>query len=407
MIDWSPASPFAREVVAAAASLRTDQVYLAGGAVRDLLLGRPFSDVDLVVTEGAEVLAEGLARRVGGRLRAYPQFLTFKVLRKGEPPVDITTARRETYASPGALPAVEPSSIEEDLLRRDFSINAIALEIRSGEIVDRCDGAEDLRQGLVRVLHDRSFLDDPTRILRGLRLAARLDFSVEERTQALLSAAVAGGAMNSVSRERLWRELRLAMNEREPIGALLALIDSGSIARLTGLQAVGEPLRRTLPRLDTVLRRHQETDREVALTGMVLRGRSDAVTLLSGSGFSSPRRQSILRLTALSEAEIAEDLTALSDDARIFESCRQYSAERLAFLAARDSTAAAAVGRCLAARRITLPFTGNDLGLEPGPHVGAALEQTREALSSGLIEGENALSFAREKALQYLRDHNR
>ena len=189
----------------------SEPVYLVGGAVRDLLLGRPRADVDLVV-EGD---AAGLAARLGGAGAEHERFGTVKVEVDGHE-VDIATARSETYPQPGALPVVAPAqSIEEDLDRRDFTINAMAIPL-DGEprLIDSRGGREDLERGLLRVLHARSFEDDPTRAIRAARYASRYGFTLEPETDRLLREA----DLATVSADRRRAELeRLAA---EPTGVV-------------------------------------------------------------------------------------------------------------------------------------------------------------------------------------------
>jgi tRNA nucleotidyltransferase (CCA-adding enzyme) len=197
------------ETVGAAAEA---PVYLVGGAVRDLLLGRGGADVDLVV-EGD---ATDLAGRLGAAPTEHERFSTAKVELAGRE-VDIAMARRESYPRPGALPVVEPAdSIGEDLGRRDFTINAMALPLRAPtELIDPYGGKADLAAGLLRVLHPASFVDDPTRALRAARYAARFDFALEPETERLLRATDLG----TVSADRRRAELlRLAAEAAAPRG---------------------------------------------------------------------------------------------------------------------------------------------------------------------------------------------
>src|SRR5215216_406156 len=163
-------------------------VYLVGGAVRDLVLGRERADLDLVV-EGDPA---ALGRRLGGEIRTHERFSTATVhLNGGE--LDLATSRSESYARPGALPDVRPAPLADDLARRDFTINAMALPI-TGEpkLIDPHCGLADLRRGTLRVLHERSFVDDPTRALRAARYAARYGFALEPETERLLRDADLG-----------------------------------------------------------------------------------------------------------------------------------------------------------------------------------------------------------------------
>ena len=204
--------------------------------MRDLLLERaPARDLDVVVEGDARPVAQALAERLGGKATIHDAFLTARVY-AGDHAYDLATARRERYPRPGALPEVEPAPLDEDLLRRDFTVNAIAANL-AGETRAAPDAREDLEAGRLRVLHDASFIDDPTRLLRLARYAARLNFGVDVRTMALARDAVAGGALDTVTGSRIGSELRLLLDE-PAAGAALGLAD-----QLGVLGALRPPLR--------------------------------------------------------------------------------------------------------------------------------------------------------------------
>jgi tRNA nucleotidyltransferase (CCA-adding enzyme) len=201
-----------------------ERAYLVGGAVRDLLLGAEHPDLDLAV-EGD---AAALARRLGGQVTEHERFATATVEVDGVR-VDLATSRRETYERPGALPTVEPAPIADDLARRDFTVNAMAVPLAGEpELIDPHGGIDDLRAGLLRVLHDGSFTDDPTRALRAARYAARLGLTLEPRTAELLAAA----DLASVSADRVEAELCRIARESDPAAALDLLV----AWRLKGLE---------------------------------------------------------------------------------------------------------------------------------------------------------------------------
>ena len=186
-------------------------VYLVGGAVRDLLLGAERADLDVVVEKDAR----GLAAALGGELVEHERFSTAKVALGDDLDIDIARARTETYDHPGALPEVHPADVETDLGRRDFTINAMAVPITGdAELIDPHGGLEDLRAGVLRVLHDGSFADDPTRGLRGARYAARLGLALDPETERLLRAA----DLSTVSEDRVTAELERAAFEERPSG---------------------------------------------------------------------------------------------------------------------------------------------------------------------------------------------
>lgn len=231
-------------------------VYLVGGAVRDLLLGRGRADIDLVVIGDPYDLAAVL----GAETRAeHERFGTAKVTLDGQE-LDLATARTETYARPGALPTVAPAdSIEADLGRRDFTVNAMAVPLSDpGELIDPHGGRADLEAGLLRVLHPGSFRDDPTRAVRAARYASRFEFALEPETAALLRDA----DLDTVSDARRDAELyRLAGEASAPRGfgllaewGLVALREGGAeLARAASAVLESEAWRGEAARADVVL----------------------------------------------------------------------------------------------------------------------------------------------------------
>jgi tRNA nucleotidyltransferase (CCA-adding enzyme) len=213
-------------------------LYVVGGFVRDLLLGTPTLDLDLVVEGNAIALAKRLVRKVGGRVRSHARFGTAKLIFEDEdafsvPYLDFVTARTEFYEHPTALPKVERSSIKQDLHRRDFTINTLAICLnpdRYGELLDFYGGERDLKRGIIRVLHSLSFVEDPTRMLRAARLEQRLGFKIEERTEELIGNAL--GLLDRVSGDRIRNELYLVFQEEEPEKVLSRLDDLGVLAQI-------------------------------------------------------------------------------------------------------------------------------------------------------------------------------
>lgn len=205
------------EWVACAAAERGTRLYLVGGPVRDLLLGRALRDLDLLLEEDAVPLAEAVVRahpETPLEIEVHARFGTL-TLRSPEAALDLARTRRETYAHPGALPEVEAGTLEQDVLRRDFGVNALVLPLDAGDrsrlqaIVDLVGGLEDLAEGRLRILHGRSFHDDPTRAFRGARLAVRLGMKLERRSRTALRDALRDGVFGGVSGERFRRELGL------------------------------------------------------------------------------------------------------------------------------------------------------------------------------------------------------
>jgi tRNA nucleotidyltransferase/poly(A) polymerase len=387
------------EIVREAAAELSIGVWLVGGPVRDLLLGREVTDLDFVVESGAGVLAEEVARRLGGSARIHEPFLATRVLLPSDPAIDILTARTERYRHPGALPEVEPAGIEEDLWRRDFSVNAIALELDGESIVDPAGGTADLDKRLIRVLHEKSFLDDPTRILRALRLAARLDFSIESDTRALLAEAVSGGSLDSVSRQRLWREIALAFEEEDPAAALGAFLEAGVLQSWLGREDQVSDLIGILDSLSTVLPVVDGVDRQVVYLAALLS--AFGITEFPGGTDFSRRRKAAAQNLVREHQNLSAAWTALSSDEGRARFCLDHTIEEIVVAAA---SASDSPGHCIGILRHRLPFGGDALGVEPGPHVAAALRDARIQSWLGRIQPDELLSFARRKALRYLRE---
>ena len=194
-------------------------LYLVGGTVRDLLLGRSRTDIDLAVEGDGMGFAARLARASGARSTPNARFLTATVEMPEGHSLDVATARSETYDRPGALPRVASATMDVDLARRDFTINAMAVSLNGrsfGELVDPFEGRSDLRKKRVRILHDRSFIDDPTRLFRAVRFEQRLRFRLEHGTERRFREAVAGGMIGNLSGPRLLEQLKLVCFEPDP-----------------------------------------------------------------------------------------------------------------------------------------------------------------------------------------------
>jgi tRNA nucleotidyltransferase (CCA-adding enzyme) len=220
-------------------------LYLVGGAVRDLLMGRSMQtpDLDLVVEGDAIALAHAASMELRAALSMHKQFGTATLSFENGASVDLATARTETYKNPGALPRVQAAdTILQDLARRDFTINALAASVASeqpGELVDPHGGADDLEQGLLRVLHPDSFMDDPTRIFRGIRFQHRFDFGFEYETNTLLHSALDAEILHRLSGARLRKEITACFEDPARVSIINELnglnIDSGALAPGLGL----------------------------------------------------------------------------------------------------------------------------------------------------------------------------
>ena len=225
------------------------RIYFVGGLVRDILLGIPNMDIDMVVEGDAIALAKQLVRAHGGRARTHARFGTAKWLLEGDfwaqfsvrqddhlslpKAIDFVTARSEFYERPTALPQVTQGSIKLDLHRRDFTINTLAIRLnpdRFGELLDFYGGKRDLDSRVIRVLHSLSFIDDPTRILRAVRFEQRLDFSIESRTGELLHQSLA--LLDRMTGDRIRHELELLLREPRPERGFARLDELGVLSQI-------------------------------------------------------------------------------------------------------------------------------------------------------------------------------
>ncbi len=210
-------------------------VYGVGGFVRDLILGFENLDIDLIVEGDGIAYAGYFAEKQSGTVIPHKRFGTATVFLKSGQRIDVSTARKEYYRHSAALPEVESSSIRNDLLRRDFTINAIAVRLNRrnfGEVVDMFGGEADIRKGTIRVLHDLSFEDDPTRIFRAVRFSHRFGFGIERKTRILMRKTIEQNLCKMLSGSRIRSEIKLLFNEKDPAGA------AGKMARLGMLECI-------------------------------------------------------------------------------------------------------------------------------------------------------------------------
>ena len=199
--------------------------YLVGGGVRDILLGQPALDLDIVVEGNAIQLANALSSKYGGVLTTHTKFRTATWQPPEGPPLDLITARRETYRAPATLPDITPSTLADDLARRDFSINTLALRLADSTLVDLHNARADLQNGAIRVLHPQSFIDDPTRLYRAVRYEIRYGFTIAPDTLALIPPALP--LVERLTAERLRHELDLAFYETRPARVLARMSELG------------------------------------------------------------------------------------------------------------------------------------------------------------------------------------
>jgi tRNA nucleotidyltransferase (CCA-adding enzyme) len=209
--------------------------YLVGGFVRDALLKKPINDFDIVIEGDATRLGRALVKRFGGRVTVHAPFKTATWFMRDSPDdfIDLISARSEVYAQPAALPTVRMGTLDDDLHRRDFTVNAMAVPLDGeevGELIDPLGGREDLQSGLLRILHPNSFIDDPTRLFRLIRYMVRYGFKVDSETEAHIPSAL--HYVDKLSPERLRHELDLILEEEDPVLILEKLWGYGIIQQV-------------------------------------------------------------------------------------------------------------------------------------------------------------------------------
>jgi tRNA nucleotidyltransferase (CCA-adding enzyme) len=353
-------------------------VYLVGGAVRDLMLEIPPRELDLLVESELEPVLE----RLGAAGTRHDRFATAQLELDGFR-YDLARTRREVYERPGALPTVSPAGLEEDLTRRDFTVNAIALAVLGpsrGRLVSLPASIPDLEAKTLRVLHDRSFIDDPTRLMRLAMYAGRLGFAIDERTELLARAATAGGALDTVSGNRLGAELRQIASEPDALAPLATLNELAIDQALTPGFGVADP-GRARAALALLPPDGDPGDLAIAAAGVDVAPDSLA-QLLERLAFEAAPRKRILAAAA-NARPMAAALARADRPSEIAAAVDHAGSETVALAGAYGGTGAAQ--RWLSdLRHVKLEIGGADLlaaGIPSGPSIGRGL---RAALAAKL-----------------------
>jgi tRNA nucleotidyltransferase (CCA-adding enzyme) len=390
------------------------KVYAAGGVVRDLLLGMECLDIDLVVEGDGIILAQALGQYYDGRVRVHPKFHTATILFPGGQQVDVATARVEFYQYPAAMPQIETSSLHQDLYRRDFTINAMAISLNSsdfGNIIDFFGGREDLERGLIRVLHNLSFIEDPTRLLRGVRFEKRYYMNMEPQTLKLVKEAARSKMLARVSLERVWEELKHILLEQRPGAVLFRLQDLQMWEFLFPVvnYAPVKSVLDELPRSINVLRAWNPAEQGepwlaylIALLHLTEWGA--AVVICHRYNLGNRQREKVA--AALSGWRKAVDSLGNRDTDTMSELVGQVAplpreADPLLLTYLPDHASRARFRRVLTAVYYDSPsISGKDLramGFEPGPSFKAALEAVWQARLDGLVRTrQEELSYVKE-----------
>lgn len=395
----------------AMADKRHEPLFLVGGIVRDLLINCPNWDLDVTLEGDGIAFARAVADRYKAGLALFERFATARLVLPNGIKLDIASTRGESYAQPAALPDVKPASLKEDLYRRDFTMNAIAIELNApqfGLVHDFYGGRRDLSAGRIRVLHEGSFIDDPTRIFRAMRFAERFGFRIEPKTARLLTDAAATNLIAQLSGPRLRNEILLLANEARPDRAF------SSLAKLDLFRflhpALSYPV--SAKRLVRALARATAwwnancgqfpIDRQIAYLMALLMGASSAVVegvierLVLSNEQARKIRAGGARLVVVAHSLAGPRSLKRSEVYRLLNGLPD---EALLLCLARADGQDAAVSRM---KRRILEYLkklstvrpslrGDDLismGVEPGPQVGKMLTCLLEAKLDGLVKGK-------------------
>ena len=370
-------------------------VYVVGGIVRDLIIGREPGDIDLSVIGDASAFSTELATRTGAPVPTESQFLTFKINTSGSVPgissIDIVTARSESYTEPAALPEVSPATVEDDLSRRDFTINAMALSLSShdlGNLVDPSNGFGDIMRKRIKVLHDLSFVDDPTRMFRAIRYSTRLGFSIDSRTKELISESLQN--IDQLSGTRIRNEFELILSEDTRVESLRMCEELGILAAMSPGLRIGT---RALQVLE-----------ELAENGRLSSDIQDLLAVATFGLNEDEAKQTVKRLAETSDwgesilgnAELAKTVTVLDQtDIRPSEVVEILNDIPLASIRAYIEAGPPLPrrGRLVdyveTLRFVKPEISGDDLldiGIPQGPTIGQLLEIVRRSRLDGQVE---------------------
>lgn len=375
-----------------------EPAWLVGGAVRDLMLGASAVDLDVAIEGDAREVARVLAERVGGKAVEHERFGTATVY-ADDLAVDLASTRRESYAQPGALPDVSPASLDEDLARRDFTINAMAGSLPGGELRDPHGGRGDLDAGVVRVLHPASFVDDPTRLLRAVRYESRFGFRMDEDTERLAREAIAAGALGTVSGARIRDELLDMLGEPSVALSVARMADLGLDRALSPVIGDAKP-EQVAAAADAAEQRGGQRQ-FAALAAMAAPDPDDLVGWIEDLSLRAEDRDAVLH-AARKGPQLVRSLEQTLPDSAIHALLHCELPETLGValaLGARQEPIDRYLERLSGAR---LEISGDDLraaGVAEGPAIGRALRETLKRKLDGQVGGRDAeLALALEIA---------
>lgn len=374
--------------------------YLVGGSVRDLLRGEENLDIDIVIEGEGIVFARTLGERLKAKVRAHQKFGTAQVFAQ-EIKLDVATARTEYYESPAALPKVETSSIKKDLYRRDFTINTLAVKLNPGEfgtLIDFFGAQRDLREKAIRVLHNVSFVEDPTRAFRAVRFSERFGFKISKHTENLIKSAIEMNLFNMLSGPRLYEELLLAFKETEPIKTLKKLSDYGLLKVIHAGLVFTDALESTLKSMQetiswfTLLFLEEKPDKGILYLMALLSGLKDEDLKATIGRLSPPPRARDMILRGMNQAKDILRRFPSDDPVEIYKLLSKLRLETVLFLMAlsKDRKKQRVISHYLTElRNVKTILKGDDLkgmGVQPGPVYSKILNKLLEEKLRGHLK---------------------
>ncbi len=396
--------------------------FVVGGFVRDLLLRQENLDVDVVVEGDAVAFARSYVEKHGGRFRSHRKFQTAMLIFPDGFKVDVATARTEYYEHPAALPRVELSSIKLDLYRRDFTINTLAIRLNPpffGELLDFFGGQRDIKERIVRVLHNLSFVEDPTRVLRAVRFEKRFGFRIGKHTLNLIQNALGLGILEKVEGRRLWHELQMILQEKRPLPAVERLEELKVLGAIHPRLGFPESKRALFQEVEGALAWYDLLDLEEPVQGWKVYflalvdqlSDKELVEVLDRLGFNAKDGEELAAGKKAADRTLSRiHVSPRLSPSQIYELLKPFSTETLLYMVAkgRDKQTKKKISRFLSKDKEVRPMLkGEDLkalGLQPGPVFREALDALRQARLDGRVhtrQEEEALikeRFLRGKA---------
>jgi tRNA nucleotidyltransferase (CCA-adding enzyme) len=395
--------------------------YLVGGFVRDLLLYRKNEDIDVVIEGNGIAFAKTFAQAVGARTHTHQKFGTAVIIYPDGFKIDVASARMEYYQFPASLPVVEMSSIKMDMFRRDFTINTLAIQLnpeKFGRLIDFFSAQKDIKDKVLRVLHNLSFVEDPTRVFRALRFEQRFGFSIGKLTSSLIDNAVKMDFFKRLAGKRVYTELKLILKEENPAPTILRLLDYNLLKVIHPALTIENDLKRLLDTAKKVTDWHDllfidETYKRWAVYFMALIRHCDLKTTREICEHLTipPRYAKMFGETRIGATEplLRLERRKRMSNAEIFNLLNPFKTEIILYMMICTTSETAKKRISLyhtQLRNVAVSISGADLldmGLPPGPLFSQMLQSVLEAKLNGRVETrEDELAFVKNKATNFL-----